>query len=80
MSDTKSDVFRFICQPTLLYDIDAINVNINMMKKIENTQGGIMRRVCGISKRSHHTQLLQALNISSVNNMKSITSLYTQIC
>jgi hypothetical protein len=81
MSDTKSYLFRSVCQPTLLYGLDAVNININMMKKLENTQGGIMKRVCGIPKRSHHTQLLQSLNISSVNNMliKSITSLYTRI-
>jgi len=52
-----------------------------MMKKIENARSGIMKRVCGIPKRSHHKQLLQALNISSVNNMliRSVTSLYTRI-
>ena len=39
-----------------------------------------MKRVCGIPKRSHHTQLSQALNISSVNSMfmKSIASFYTR--
>ena len=81
MSDTKSYLFRTICQPTLLYGLDAVDLNKNMMKKLENAQGGIMKRVCGIPKRSHHTQLLQALNISSVNNMlvKSVTSLYTRI-
>ena len=51
-----------------------------MIKKLENVQGSIMKRVCGIPKRSHHTQLLQSLNISSVNNMllKSVTSLYNR--
>jgi len=40
-----------------------------------------MKRVCGILKRSHHTQLLQALHISYVSTMllKSVTSLYTRI-
>jgi len=69
MSDTKSYLFRTICQPTLLYGLDAVDLNNNMIKTLENVQGGIMKRVCGIPKRSHHTQLSQALNISSVNNM-----------
>ena len=69
MSDTKSYLFCIICQPTLLYGLDAVDLNNNMIKKLENAQGGIMKRVCGIPKRSYHTQLLQALNISSVNNM-----------
>jgi len=69
MSDTKSYLFRAICQPTILYSLDAVDLNNNMIKKLENEQGGIMKRVCGIPKRSHHTQLLQVLNRSSVNNM-----------
>ena len=68
-----------ICQPTVLCGLDAINKNINLMKTLENTQGCKMKRVCGIPKCSHHTQLLQVLNISSVNDMlmQSITSLHT---
>jgi len=74
-------MFRTICQSTLLYSLDAVDLNNNMIKKLENAQGGIMKRVCGIPKRSHHTQLLQALNISSVNKMliKSVASLYTRM-
>ena len=81
MSDTKSYLFQSICQPTLLYGLDAVNLSSSMIKKLENVQGSIMKRVCGIPKRSHHTQLLQSLNISSVNNMllKSVTSLYNRI-
>jgi len=33
MSDTKSDLFRSICQPALLYGLDAVNININLMEK-----------------------------------------------
>jgi len=53
MSDTKSYLFYSICQPTLLYGLDAVNININMVKKIENMQGSIMKRVCGIPNHSH---------------------------
>ena len=33
MSDTKSYLFRTICQPTLLYDLGAVDLNNSMMKK-----------------------------------------------
>jgi len=33
MSDTKSDLFRFICQSTLLYCLDVVNINISKMKQ-----------------------------------------------
>ena len=81
MSDTKSYLFQSICQPTRLYGLDAVNLSSSMIKKLENVHGSIMKRVCGIPKRSHHTQLLQSLNISSVNHMllKSVTSLYNRI-
>ena len=55
MSDIMSYLFRTICQPTLLYCLNAFDLNNNMMKTFENAQGGIMQRVCGIPKRSHNT-------------------------
>jgi len=55
MSDTTPYLFPTICQPTLLYGLDAVDLNNNMIKTLENAQGGIMKRVCDIPKRSHHT-------------------------
>ena len=66
MSDTKSYLYRYICQPTLMYGLDAINFSAPVLNKLQNTQGSIMKRVCGIPKRSHHTQLLRALDITVV--------------
>ena len=64
MSNTKSYLFRTIGQSTLVYGRDAVDLNNNMMKQLENGIAGMIKRVCCIPKRSHHTQLLQALNIS----------------
>ena len=81
MSDAKSYLYSSICQPTLMYGLDAINLSAPMLKKLQNTQGSIIKRVCGIPKRSHHTQLLRALDITDVDSIleKSITSLYSRI-
>ena len=52
-----------------------------MIKQLENTQRAIMKRVCGIPKRSHHSQLLNALDITRVDNLikKSSSLLYNRI-
>ena len=62
-------MYRTIYQPTLLYGLDAIPLNHDMSNKLENCQGGIMKRVCGIAKRSHHSQLLRALHITGVDDV-----------
>ena len=60
-----------------MYGLDAINLNAPMLKKLQNTQGSIMKRVCG----SHHMQLLCARDITAVDSIfeKSVTSLYSRI-
>jgi hypothetical protein len=52
-----------------------------MSNKLENWQGGIMKRVCGIGKQSHHSQPLRVLNITSFEDilLKSVASLYRGI-
>ena len=72
MSDTMSYLFRTICQLTLLYCLNAFDLNNNMMKTFENAQGGIMQRLCGIPKCSHHTVITTikynyAYKISNLN-------------
>ena len=45
ISDAKSYLYRSICQPTLMYGLDAINLSAHMLKKLQNTQGSIIKRV-----------------------------------
>ena len=60
-----------ICQPTLLYGLDAVNPSSSMIKKLENVQGSIyeksMRYTRYLKVLTIHRQLLQSLNISPVN-------------
>jgi len=65
-SETKSHLFKTICQPTLMYGLDPVPISNAMVKQLENTQGAIMKRVCGIPKRSHHLLLFDALDIVRV--------------
>ena len=71
MSDAKSYLYRYICQTTLMYGLDAINLSAPVLTKLQNTQGSIMKRVCGIQKRSHHTRLLRAIDIPDVSRLEA---------
>jgi len=56
-------------------------VSVNSASKIQYAQGNIMKYVCGLSKRSHHSNFLQALDITGANNLLNeyIKFLFTRI-
>jgi hypothetical protein len=80
-TETKSYLYRTICQPTLTYGLDAISASEGLLRQMDSTQGCIMKRVCGIPKRSHHSNLMAALNIQTARSMvaKLTGSLYYRI-
>jgi hypothetical protein len=80
-SETKSYLYTSICQPTLLYGLDSVHLTNAMMQKIDSCQGSIIKRVCDLPKRSHHSSLLKALNIKTINELpaKLTASLYQRI-
>ena len=60
----KVNLFKSICRPTLMYGVDCLNISKNNLKDIQSTQGFIMKHVCGLSKRAHHSDILKALDIA----------------
>jgi hypothetical protein len=80
-SDTKAYLYKTICQPTLLYGLDYLPVSDGLIRKMDSTQGSIMKRVCGLAKRSHHSRLIRALGIENTTLMltKITASLYYRI-
>ena len=50
-----------------MYEIESLNISNKCVKELQSTQGFIMKQVCDLSKRSHHSGLLQAVNIESAN-------------
>ena len=40
-----------------------------LIKKLESFQGSLMKRSLGLSKFSHHSKLLEALNIPKVSDL-----------
>ena len=66
-SDAKAYMWKLVCQPTLLYAQESIHLSQADLHKLESLQGTLMKKMNGICKRSHHSHLLQALDIPSVS-------------
>ena len=50
-----------------MYGIESLNISNKCVKELQSIQGFIMKQVCALSKRSHHSGLLKAVNIESAN-------------
>jgi len=68
-TNSKFHLYKTICLPVLLYGVDCLSVSVNNVSKIQSAQGNITKYVCGLSKRSHHSNFLQALGITGVNTL-----------
>ena len=81
-SASKAHLYKSVCLPSLTYGMDSINLSSTCIKQLESTQGCIMKQVCGLSKQSHHSNLLRALNINTVSS--GITNLmkanFSRLC
>jgi hypothetical protein len=64
--DVKSRLWNSVCRPTLLYGCAALDVSKRDLKRLESEQGSLVKRSLRIGKRSHHSALLRAMNIPSV--------------
>ena len=81
-TNSKVHLFKTICQPTLMYGVESLDLSNKCVNSIQSTQGCIMKQVCGLSKRSRHSAILQALDITpaSVYINDSTKSLFSRIC
>jgi hypothetical protein len=79
---SKVHLFKSICLPTLTYGINSININDKNIRQLESTQGGIIKQVCGLTKQSHHSKLLSALDVDKVKTGidNSTLSLFNRLC
>ena len=73
-TDIKSHMWKTVCCPTLLYGMEAISLSKIAFKNIESTRGSLIKLSLGLSKYSHHSKILTALNVSrcveAINNCK----------
>ena len=65
-TEVKVHLWKTIGLPSLLYNLDIFKLKPGKQKFIESVQSSIIKRIVGFPKRSHHTALLQAVNIDDV--------------
>ena len=80
-SETKAYLWNSIGAPMITYGMDSVNLTNANLKQLRSVQGNVIKRVMGIPKRSHHSELLEALRIPAtdelvkVNTQKSFTTM-----
>ena len=48
------------------YGLDLLDISRTSLTKLESTQGTLIKPAMGIGKRSYHSKLLEAMDISTV--------------
>ena len=70
----KSHLWKTVCCPTLLCGIESVSLSKIQFKNIESTQGSLIKQSLGLSKYSHHSKILKAVNVSrcveTINNCR----------
>ena len=74
-TEVKVHLWKTIWLPFLLYNLDIFKLKPGQQKFIESGQSSIIKRIVGFPKRSHHTALLQAVNIDDVMSSVSRNTL-----
>ena len=77
----KNYLYNHICQPTLNYGLECMNVTENDIVNFDSAQGELIKQSLGLNKRSHNTQLLHAMNVKKACdfNGRKCTSLFIRI-
>ena len=67
-SDIKAHIWNSVGASTLLYGMDSIALDAKELKRLSVTATTLVKSVLGLPKRSHHSSVLSALNIPTVQN------------
>ena len=70
-TEVKVHLWKTIGLSSLLHNLEIFKLKPWQQKFIESVQSSIKKRIVGFPKRSHHSALLQAVNIDDV--MSSVT-------
>ena len=73
-SETKAYLWNSIGAPMITYGMDSVNLTNANLKQLRSVQGNVIKRVMGIPKRSHHSELLEALRIPATNELVKVNT------
>ena len=72
--DLKLHLRHTICRPFLTFGLETVYLNRAMYGKLESLQGTIVKAFLGLSRYSHHSKLLTALDILPIEeSIKSMS-------
>jgi len=66
-NNSKPHLYSSICLPTLTYGMQYVNLSSPDKSTLNSAQGAIIKQMCGLIKRSRHTNLLHAMNLDNVS-------------
>ena len=65
-SDVKAFLWNTLGAPILAYGMESIALPQGDLKQLKSTQGTIIKRIIGVNKRAHHSNLQKALLVPSI--------------
>ena len=68
-SDVKAFLWNTIGCPILTYGMESIDLSESDIKHLRTLQGNTIKRVMGISKHSHHSNILKAVGVPPVDDV-----------
>ena len=79
--NVQAYLYKCICQQTLTYGLECMSSTAIQMRQLESVQGSLIKQSLGLSKLSHNTALLKALNIEKIDDIvnRNVLSLYNRI-
>ena len=80
-SEVKAYIWKTVGVPTLTYGMDSLALSLKDCQMLSSTATNAVKSVLGIRKRSHHSKVLEALNIPTIQTevQHSTCSLYYRI-
>ena len=79
--EVQAHLYKSICQPVLTYGMECMSYSKDQFRRMESTQGRLIKQCVGLPKSSHNTAMLKALNIDKVQDTvnRNVLNLYHRI-
>ena len=79
--DVQAHLYKSICQPVLIFGMECMSNSKDQFRRMEYMQGRLIKQWLGLSKRSHNSAVLKALNIDKVQTIvnRNVLNLYHRI-
>jgi len=73
--DVAIKIYTTGVRTVLIYGCESVHICKSKLKELEKTQGKLVKSVLGLTKHSHNTPILQALNVDSISKTIGVSSL-----